>query len=233
MLPFMRQEISKRRHDARRRDSRHQDLRPVYIDGTEFARVVDFDEATSSFYTVTYHAELSHRFWRLGLRPYKARVVRPARSSYQARANIDLRCKRSVNRAFIGDLKQLSTLLLSQRAGQFNITLNMVEQALFGFTLRTVRGVNLGMSQVHSDAFKRPLLAPCVHGHGHRSAGPQRGQQEIVRRRPGIRTADRDRLIACEAMSPDGNLLGEAVRRSKNAYRTRHGCAVFCCICRH
>src|SRR5450631_3809961 len=65
------------------------------------------------------------------------------------------------------------------------------------------------MSKIHRHAFERPLLRSRVKGHSHRRAGTECGEQQIVRRRPGIFPADLDWFIGGQPVWTDSDFLGE------------------------
>jgi len=69
--------------------------------------------------------------------------------------------------ALLRNFKQLRALIGSERAGEFNFTLNAVENPLFRLARLAVFRVNFRMPKANDNALERPILALRVHAYGH------------------------------------------------------------------
>src|SRR5213075_1046319 len=124
--------------------------------------------------------------------------------------DMNLRHQRPVHWALVRNVQQTRALVVAEHASQFHDAFDVIEPPFFGLARLTVGGVNPPVTESDRHGLERPLRAPGVHRHGHRRTGSERRQQEVVRRRTGIGSADVDRLVACELMSSGGNRLREA-----------------------
>src|SRR5438093_825760 len=59
----------------------------------------------------------------------------------RSQPDVDLRCKRSMDGAFCGDLHQLRALFCGQRAGECDFDVDSVEHAFLGFALLAIFSV--------------------------------------------------------------------------------------------
>ena len=114
-----------------------------------------------------------------------------------------------MNRALARNLEQPLLLFRVELSHQVNVALNSVDLAFPSFAVLTIRGVALRMTKIHGHTFKRPLLRSRVHGHGHRRAGTERGEKQIIGRRPGIFPADLDWFVRGQPMWTGNDLLGK------------------------
>src|SRR5215472_3434775 len=65
------------------------------------------------------------------------------------------------------------------------------------------------MSQAHRDALSRPLLASRIQRDGHRRSRAEGRKKEVIRRRPGVRSASHNWLVSLETVPTSLNLLRE------------------------
>ncbi len=115
-----------------------------------------------------------------------------------------------MNRAFVGNLQQLGSLFVRQRARKMNVAFDSIEHSLFGFAFGAIGGVDLRVPQMNRDLLERPGLAAGVHPHSHRSTRSQSGEEQIVGRRSRIRAAGRRRFVGSEPMPAGINFLRES-----------------------
>ncbi len=114
-----------------------------------------------------------------------------------------------MHRAFVGDLHQPAALVGIEIAAQGDGAHDAVDHAFLGLAFRAIDGMDLGVAQADSDAFERQRLTLGIETQGHRGAGPERGEQEIIGSRAGVAAAGGDRLVGEEAMPADRDLLLE------------------------
>ena len=127
-----------------------------------------------------------------------------------------------MHRTFVRDLHQLAALPGVERTFHADDPIDLVEHPGFGFTLRAVFGVDLAVLQRHRDPLQRQRFALGIQAHGHRCAGAEAGQHEIIRPKPGVLAAGRNRLIGQQMVWPhrDG-LLEFAVAGLTNHHAAR------------
>src|SRR3546814_9858139 len=89
----------------------------------------------------------------------------------------------AVNRAFVGDLQQPPTFLRRQVPPHLDDPLDAVDLAFLRLAGCAVLGVNLPVRKGDPRPLEREALALGVEPEGHRGAGAERRQQEIVWRR--------------------------------------------------
>src|SRR3546814_3311644 len=109
----------------------------------------------------------------------------------------------AVNRAFVGDLQQPPTFLRRQVPPHLDDPLDAVDLAFLRLAGCAVLGVNLPVRKGDPRPLEREALALGVEPEGHRGAGAERRQQEIVWRRAHVEAADALRLVGGEAMRSD------------------------------
>jgi len=117
-----------------------------------------------------------------------------------------------VNGTFIRDLEEFLLLFFVEISRQMNLALDSIDLAFLRFAVPAIRRVNLRVAKIHRHTLERPLLRPRVPRDGHRRAGTQGGEKQIIGRRPGIFPADFDWLVRAEPMRTDNDLLGKSRR---------------------
>src|SRR4029077_19971477 len=75
----------------------------------------------------------------------------------------------------------------------------------------------------HLHPLQRELLAVGVHPQGHRGAGAEGAQQQVVRRRSGVGPADALGLVGEQAVMGRHDLLEEALGRSQDQHLSLAG----------
>ena len=102
-------------------------------------------------------------------------------------------------------------------------TIDVVDLAFFGLALRAIAGVDFLMPKPDLDPLQRDLLVVGVKPHGHRRAGAERREQEIVRSRSAVEPAGLDRLIGQQPVRAGDDFLLELTPA-----RFAHHDAAFC-----
>src|SRR5262249_10509720 len=141
--------------------------------------------------------------------------------SNHAGLDVDLGRERTMDWALVGDLQQARALLVAERARELHVALDEVQQALFRFAGLTVRSVDFRMSKSHSYRLERPLLASCVHRHGHGRAASEGREQEFVRIGADIGPSERGGFVPGQLMPAHGDLLSEAGRAAVDSHGAR------------
>ncbi len=122
---------------------------------------------------------------------------------------IDLGVQGAVHRAAIRDSQKVTSLLVGKIAGKLQIPFDAIDPPFAGFTVFAILGVDLAMFQAHRDMGERDILVRGVHPHGHRRAGAERSQQQLIRRRSAVRAAIAQRLVSAKTVSVRINVLRE------------------------
>lgn len=115
-----------------------------------------------------------------------------------------------MDRTFVCNLQQFGSLLVRQRPAKLNVAFDSIERSFFCFALGAIGGVDFRVPKMDRHLRERPCFAPGIHCHGHRSTCPQSGEQEIVGRRAGIRSAGGYRFVGMETMRARVNFLRES-----------------------
>ncbi len=96
------------------------------------------------------------------------------------------------------DLEKPCALLVSQVAAELKPPLDAVDVPFFRSAFGAVYGVHPRMTQAHRDVLQRPTFASRVQRDRHRCSSAQRGQEQIIRRKPCIGAAKGERLVGNE-----------------------------------
>lgn len=115
-----------------------------------------------------------------------------------------------MNRTHVGNFKEPAFLLGSKSTVERYLSFDAIDLTFLGLTISAVSRMDSGMSQSYTYLWHRPALAPRVKPNRHRSAGAERGQQQIVWGRTFVGAAEGPWLIRDKAMSPGNNLLLES-----------------------
>src|SRR5690606_39230933 len=124
-------------------------------------------------------------------------------------AYVDLGGERPMHRAFVRDLEEAGELLVAQLSLELEIPFDAIQLTGLRFTLRAVDRVNFRVPQPDRHCFERPPLASSVERHGHRRAGAEGGEQEVVGGRSRLGSAELHGLVGDQAVTADGDLLDE------------------------
>ena len=114
-----------------------------------------------------------------------------------------------MHRAAVRDLEQLRPLRRVERALEPDHPLDPVDLALARLAVGAVGGVDLVVLQLDLDALERQALQVGVEPHRHRGAAAERGEQQVVGRRPGVEAAGRDRLVGAQHVAAGRDELRE------------------------
>src|ERR687892_1318124 len=131
-------------------------------------------------------------------------------ASHEPAADADFGLERAMHGALLRDLEQSGPLRLVQRPGEGDFVLDPVEPPFPGLALRAVGGVDLRVLKSNLHAVQGPLLASRVQRDGHGRSRPQRDQQVIIGRWPGVGPAGRFRLVGREVMPVHDHVLAES-----------------------
>jgi hypothetical protein len=78
-----------------------------------------------------------------------------------------------MDRALLGDLQKLRSLLAAQRPSELNIQLDPVDLPFLGLAFRAVLCMDPRMPKLNSDVLKWPAFALGIHRDGYRRARAQ------------------------------------------------------------
>ena len=102
-----------------------------------------------------------------------------------------------------------------------NLPLDPIDLPNLGLAVGSIGRVNFRVVQRDLYTLEWPPLASRIERDRHRRAGAERGEKKIVRRRPGICSAESDRFIAFETIRADFNLLSKPSRTAADDYMRR------------
>jgi hypothetical protein len=114
--------------------------------------------------------------------------------------NADSLLEGLLDRTSLSDQQQSLSLLVVKRTLQFNPALDPLDAHSLRRAVLAVRLVGPHLPERNLGALEGPRLSIRVHAQRHRGAAPQRHQQVLVWSRPGVGTAERDRLVGNEVM---------------------------------
>ena len=126
-----------------------------------------------------------------------------------------------MNGTLVCYFEQSGSLFGCQGTGQMDVALNSVEHRVFSFAVGAIGRVYLPVSEMNRNLLERPFLPASVHAEGNRSAGSQRCEQKLIRRRSRIRPAGGCGFIRGHPMAACKNFLCE----SSAAAADRYACA--------
>ena len=118
----------------------------------------------------------------------------------------------------IRNLDQPRSLFGRQWPSQVDVPLNSIEHYVFRFAIGAIRGVYSRVPQIDRNFLERPSFPASVHPKRDRSAGPQAGEQKVVRRWSRVRAACRGRFIGDHPMRTRENFLCESSAAAANDY---------------
>src|SRR3546814_9709329 len=129
----------------------------------------------------------------------------------------------------VGDSQQPPTFLRLQVPPHLVDPHDSVDLACRRLAGCALLGVNLPVRKGDPRPLEREALALGVEPEGHRGAGAERRQQEIVWRRAHVEAADALRLVGGEAMRSDRDVLGRSEEHTAEIQSLmRNSSAVFC-----
>src|ERR671932_2638898 len=137
---------------------------------------------------------------------------------------VDLRDEGSMDRALLGDLQELRSLLVAQRPGQLHVQLDPVDPPFFGLALGTVGSVYSRVPEPGRHALQRPALASGVHPDGYRRARAQSREQQVVGRGSLVVSAHALWFVGQYLVWTDGDLLGKPFGVSMDHHLPRCPC---------
>ena len=108
-----------------------------------------------------------------------------------------------MHRAFVGDLHQFLALLGVQWPFHGNDPIDLVEHAGLGFAFGAVFRVDLAVPQRYRGTFQRQRLAIGVKPHGHRGAGAEASENEVIGGKAGVVATCGGGLVGEQLMRPD------------------------------
>lgn len=115
-----------------------------------------------------------------------------------------------MDRAFVGDFKQMISGILIQGVGQDDGTVDALDHSGPGLTVGAILGVDLGVFEGDADLLEGNASAIRVHPHSHRGAGAECCQDQIVGGRTGTSSALSDWLVSAQRVTAaDRDGLGE------------------------
>jgi len=123
-----------------------------------------------------------------------------------------------MNGTLVRNLEQPFLLFRVELPHEVNLALDPVDFAFLRLAIPAIRRVNFRMTKIHRHALEWPLLRSRIQRNRHRCARTERGQQQIVRRRPRIFPAHLDWFIRRQPMRANNDLLGEPRGDAANDY---------------
>src|SRR3546814_1792409 len=140
----------------------------------------------------------------------------------------DFTVQSAMYRAFVGDLQQTPALVAAERAGHLDDAPDAVDLAFLCLAGGAVLRVNLLMGERDPRALEGDALTLCVEPQGHRGAGAERREQEVVGRQAQVEAAGALRLVGGEDVPAYGDALRSEEHTSELQSLMRISYAVFC-----